>query len=211
MPRPKQNNQPPNPVSAHKAEACKHLSPAGRKLFQFVEFDDDEQLIQEVRKHPIGLFFIWASGLIAIVVVMVATLFISSQVVESGSTGVSNESLQTVALLIGLLLSVLGVILTGINSWLYTSDVLFLTNEKIAEVEYVSLFNRRVMQLNIGKVEDITVSQNGILPHIFNYGTLLIETAGETKNPAFNYVPLPNEASQRILQAHEDYVEKFGN
>lgn len=190
-------------------EVSKKLAPASQRLFQFVEFDDDEELIGEVRKHPIGLLFIWITGIFSLLVIGALTIFVSSQM---GNELVNpDESMQTVVLLIGFLLSILAVAITGINSWLYTSDVLFITSEKIAEVEYVSLFSRRVMQLNIGKVEDLTVAQNGILPHLFNYGSILIETAGETRNPAFTYLPDPNNVSKKILEAHESYVEKYGN
>ena len=86
-----------------------------------------------------------------------------------------------------------------------------MTDQKIAQVMYISLFNRKILQLGMGNVQDVNVSQKGILAHIFDYGSLIIETAGEMENPAFTYVPDPSTNSQIIIQAHQEYVEKHGN
>jgi uncharacterized membrane protein YdbT with pleckstrin-like domain len=206
------SHAPENQLSAHQLEESRSLSGIAKRLFKYIEFDDDEIMIREIRKHPIGLLFTWVTGIFVLIVIMGVTLFISSLIASPDRAADTNSSaLNTVVLFVGLLLSMLSVIATAISAWLYTSNVLFVTSEKIAEVRYLSIFNRRVTQLNIGKVEDLTVSQRGILPRIFNYGNILIETAGETTNPEFTYVPAPNKASKMILQAHEAYVEKYGN
>lgn len=205
------SHTPEHPMSEHQLQEASHLSGIAKRLFKYIEFDDDEMMIREIRKHPIGLLFTWITGIFVLLVIMGITLFLSSQVNNVDSVADNSGALKTVILFIGLLISLLTVVATGISAWLYTSNVLFVTSEKIAEVRYLSIFNRRVTQLNIGKVEDITVSQRGILPRIFNYGNILIETAGETTNPDFTYVPVPNDVSKSILQAHENYVEKYGN
>ncbi len=94
---------------------------------------------------------------------------------------------------------------------LYVLDVIYVANQKIAEVEYVSLFNRKITQLGIGQVEDVTDNKKGIFAYIFNFGTLIIETAGEKENATFNTVPKPNYYSQIIIQAHDESVKHYGN
>lgn len=196
----------------HWKEATNGMSSAGRKLFQYVEFDDDETLHSEIKKHPFGLIIIWLSGGLALLVITVGTALLAAGAQNSGALSAGDGlSAQAAILFVGMLVGLLALIFTGISSWLYTSDVVFVTSEKIAHVSYIGLFNRRVTQLNIGKVEDVTVTQNGIIPHLLNFGTILVETAGETTNPSFKYTPNPNAHAQTMLQAHEDYVQKYGN
>lgn len=200
-------------TESHKLQTMARLSPMGRALFKFVEFDADEELLLEVRKHPIGLVWIALLGFgISIVVFVVSAIF--GIAVNNGvfdGLGVESTTIRNIALILGLVVSSLGILLTLVIMLLYVRNVIFITSEKIAEVVYVSLLNRRTIQLNIGKVEDVGVSQVGLFPRLFNYGSLLIETAGETKNPEFSYVPDPHKVSQVIIQAHEEYVQKYGN
>lgn len=198
-------------TSAHKEEVSHHLSPMGRRLFRFVEFDDQEELLAEVRKHPLGLFFIIVTGVfISLAVAFAATaLALHLDIVGLDS---SNETLIRDTLIgLGLVLGAFGLVATIIAAILYRSNVVFITNQKIAEVMYLSLFNRRILQLGMGNVQDVTVTQKGILPRLFNYGGLVVETAGEIENPAFTYVPNPNTISQIIIQAHQQYVKEHGN
>lgn len=200
-------------VTPHRSEAVRGLSSNGRKLFKYVEFDDDEALLAEIKKHPLGLVIIWLIGGFVMLAITIGTALLAAGAQNSAPLSTTSDgiSTQTALLLVGLLVGLLAFIFTGITSWLYTSDVVFVTSEKIAQVSYIGLFNRRVTQLNIGKVEDVTVTQNGIIPHLFDFGTILVETAGETTNPSFKYTPKPNAHAQTILQAHEEYVQKYGN
>ena len=40
-------------------------------------------------------------------------------------------------------------------------------------------------------IQDVTVSQGGVSQTVFNYGTVLIQTAGEIPNIEFQLVPNP--------------------
>ncbi len=201
-------------MSRHRAEASARLSPIGRRLFRFIEFDDDEELLAEIRKHPIGLVFIVVTGVFIAVVLLIATMLLAFGLNGSGlefGDGGGSGTLRAIVVSLGVILAVFAIVAMIISIILYRSSVVYVTNEKLAEVVYVSLFNRRIMQLGIGNVEDVTVIQKGILPHIFNYGNLIVETAGEIANPAFTFVPHPHENSQIIIEAHEEYVKKYGN
>jgi len=197
----------PNTMSPHRAEANAKLSPTGAKLFKFIEFDDKEELLAEIRKHPIGAVARAATGtlmalIIAISVTLLARNFDSLGVNDLGG----NDSVRTLLLAGGLILSLLVLAATALVVVIYQSNVIYVTNQKIAEVAYISIFNRKVTQLGLGSIEDVTFRQQGIFPHLFNYGTIIIETAGEVENCYFSYLPNPNFYSQEIIQAHEDYI-----
>jgi len=198
--------------AAHRAEACERLSPVGRKLFKYVEFDSDEELIAEIRKHPIGLVTTGIIGVFISLSVFIGTILLAANLESLGfNLGDGGGSIKAIIITFGLILSLLALGITAISLVLYVRNVVFVTNEKIAEVAYISLFNRKVTQLGLGQVEDVTVSQRGIFSHIFDFGTIIIETAGEKENCTFTLVPTPNKFSQIIIEAHEGNVHSYGN
>jgi uncharacterized membrane protein YdbT with pleckstrin-like domain len=196
----------------NRAQAEQQLSSEGKKYFHFIEFDADEKLVTEIRKHPFGLFLIFLTGgfvtlaIIGLMVVIVGADL--SGFVESDN---SQSTIKGVISFLSLLLIIGSVIMTLIAAFLYKSNVIFVTSEKIAQVLYTSLFNRKISQLSIGDVQDVTVTQKGIFATIFKYGTLIIETAGEQQNYTFSYVPDPYQTSKVIVGSHERNLKEFGN
>lgn len=195
----------------HREKAEAHLSVEGRKYFKFIEFDENEELITEIRKHFFGLFIILATSALLILAMLAVGIF--STYIDFGTTIGLQEanSLRPILALLSVLLIIGAVVMTFIAVFLYTSNVIFVTSEKIAQVLYISLFNRKISQLSIGDVQDVTVTQNGVMAHLFNYGTLVIETAGEQENYKFSYVPEPYQVSKLIVGAHERNLVQHGN
>ena len=179
-----------------------------------IEFDSNEQLHMEVRKDPFGLFMIYFTGTIVTLVLFFVLVLGSSlfdfNSITSGS-GVDGSSVSSVMVIIGFFLTVLSIIVTAIGAFLYKNNVVLITSEKIAQMLYISLFNRKISQLSIADVQDVTVKQQGIFAHIFNYGTLTIETAGEQSNYTFTFTPEPYETAKALVSAHELDVSRHGN
>ncbi len=196
---------------ANRLKACENLSAEGRKHFKFIEFDENEVLVTEIRKHPLGLFAIILTGFIVAALAVAFASFIAvadlNKVFEVSDAGGLKSALLAFSF-IALVLTLIG---TLIGVFLYRSNVIYVTSEKIAQVLYTSLFNRKISQLSIGDVQDVTVTQKGILAHIFNYGVLVIETAGEQQNYTFTFVPDPYMRSKDIVGAHERNLTLFGN
>lgn len=195
----------------HRAQAAARLTPLGKRYFELIEFDESEDLILEIRKHPFGLLLVELTGLFVTVVVALVTIVLPSAVDFNTLLGVDDGLFKSIIIGVGLILTILSLIGTVIASILYRSNVIFVTTDKIAQVLYTSIFNRKISQLSIGDVQDVTVTQKGIFARIFNYGTLVIETAGEQQNYTFTYVPKPYESSKAIIGAHENNLHKFGN
>lgn len=190
------------------------LSPVGKKFLNMIEFDDNEVIVREIRKDPFGLFMIYFGGAMAtfvlfLVMVLGGSIFDTSQVTEG--SGVASESVNSVIIAIGFFLCVGAVIVTAIAAYLYRNNVVLVTSEKICQMLYISLFNRKISSLSIADVQDVTVKQSGIFAHIFDYGTLTIETAGEQSNYTFTFTPEPYEASKSLVGSHEADVALHGN
>ncbi|MDQ3065492.1 MAG: PH domain-containing protein [bacterium] len=191
--------------------ASQRLSSEGRKYFKYIEFDANEELVAEVRKHPIGiLLIILTGGFVALAIILVTGFLLSFDIDGFVGEG-SVNSLKPIFVLLSGFLIFGTLVATLIGLFLYRNNVIYVTNEKIAQVLYTSLFNRKISQLSIGDVQDVTVTQNGIIAHMFDYGTLVIETAGEQQNYTFTYVPEPYQHSKMIVGSHEKNLKEFGN
>lgn len=200
------------PETGPSKQGMENLSAIGQRYFKLIEFDDQERLVHEIRKHPFGLFLIVFTGLfvmVAIIVVAAALGLVSKD--DSLGTVTGASSVGPVVVLIGFILTILAGAAMFIGIYLYRSNVVFVTNQKIAQVLYITIFNRKISQLNIGDLQDVTVTQHGLFAHIFNYGTLVIETAGEQQNYTFTYVPSPYEAAKTLIGLHEKNIAQFGN
>lgn len=195
----------------NRQQAMGRLSREGKKFFKFIEFDAKEELVMEIRKHPFGLFLILLSGAF-VILALFATLVAIGTFNFGEELGVEQlNTYRPVAAIIMFLILLGTAIMTFIGAFLYISNVIYVTSEKIAQVLYLSLFNRKISQLSIGDVQDVTVSQKGIFAHFFGYGTLVIETAGEQQNYTFSYVPDPYTAARQIVGSHERNLELHGN
>jgi hypothetical protein len=188
------------------------LSPSARQVFKLIEFDENEQLLFEIRKHWFGLFLIYFMG--SFVTVMLLAAIIGAAAITPDTqfgTGIDMTALRLPIILIGFLLAILSTIMTAIAAYLYRSNVILVTNEKLAQLLNPTLFNRKISQLSIGDVQDVSVHQRGIFPHAFHYGTIVIETAGEQQNYDFTYAPNPYECAKAIVNAHEENLKAYGN
>lgn len=194
----------------HRKEAHKRLSTLGKKFFDMLEYDENEELIMDVRKHPFGLFVVEVTGffitLIVAIVPIVLAYNLTTVTIDEGSTGV-----KSLLILFGLFMGLLALAGTFIAAVLYQNNVIYITNEKLAQIRYLSLFNRKISQLSIGDVQDVSVQQRGLFAHWFNYGTLVVETSGEQQNYTFTYVPAPYQVSRAIVGAHEENLKLYGN
>lgn len=161
-----------------------------------------EVTICEIKRHPIGILTVYfISG--ALLVGLAALIFgLAPHASSSGTSSAQVNQIAAVALLIlTVVCAVYALIATKVywgNSWVVTSD-------SLTQVNQVSLFGRQSSQLGLGNIEDVTAEQNGILTHIFNYGVLKVETAGEHSKFHFAFCPNPNFYAKKILEARERF------
>ncbi len=188
------------------------LSRIGKTLFDMIEFDQDEQLVDEIHKHPFGLFIIYLTGFsIGFIAFLVLILLPAMFGGDSSSLGFDLTKAQPIMTVLAFFFFIATFIGTFIGAYLYKNDVILVTSEKLAQILYKTIFNRKISQLSIGDVQDVTVNQVGIFPRIFNYGTIVIETAGEQNNYQFTYVPNPYKRAKNIVGSQEVNLRKFGN
>lgn len=92
----------------------------------------------------------------------------------------------------------------------YYFDIILITNQRIINVDQQGLLARRTSELNISEVEDANAEVNGFLRSLFNFGTLVIETAGKGTSDegrpgmhgyfTIDDLPDPNRLARTILE-----------
>ncbi|MFA6105671.1 MAG: PH domain-containing protein [Patescibacteria group bacterium] len=89
-------------------------------------------------------------------------------------------------------------------------DLLVITNDRLLHIEQEGVFSRTISEVDLYKIQDITSTINGFIPSLFDFGDLLIQTAGAVEKFMITNVPDPEHLRQHILDlAEED--RKFHN
>lgn len=92
----------------------------------------------------------------------------------------------------------------------YYLDFWIITNDRLLNIEQQGVFARTVSELDLYKIQDATSEVKGILPSLFGYGNIHIQTAGEVRRFDMKQIPNPHETRKLIMDmAEED--RKFHN
>ncbi|HCB56309.1 MAG: hypothetical protein UU08_C0026G0003 [Candidatus Uhrbacteria bacterium GW2011_GWE2_40_58] len=81
----------------------------------------------------------------------------------------------------------------------YYLDTWIVTTERIINIEQKGLFNRTASELQLEAVQDVTSDVEGVFRTIFDYGDVIIQTAGELKHFHFKEIPHPEDIKERII------------
>ena len=165
---------------------------------------DGETNIGEIKRHPIGLVSVYAGALFFIIALGVLILFGLPAIGLGGNTAIMQA-----AGLVGILLALLAIIFLYISVKIYTSNRWIITSDSITQLKQTSLFSTANGQLSMANLENVVVEQKGVMSHMFGYGLLKCETAGEHANYQFPYCPNPNSYAQLIIDAHERFEQEL--
>lgn len=176
-----------------------------KKMHPMVILQPGERIITELKRHPFGILSMYVAGASAIAVLFLLA-FMAPTLFETG--GVDGTSVSGMLTIGALVISVgIGLILM-IATTVYWQNRWVITDDSITQITQDSLFGRRVSQLSMENLEDVTVDQHGILQTMFNFGTLKAETAGEHSKFHFMYCPDPNKYARLILEIHENFIHQ---
>lgn len=94
--------------------------------------------------------------------------------------------------------------------WIWRRNIVIVTNQHLVDMDQTGLFNRVVSTQSLGRIQDVKSQINGPLQTIFQYGTIVVQTAGESQNFSFDYIPRPYEVERFILEAHQKFMQENG-
>jgi hypothetical protein len=161
-----------------------------------------EEVICDVRRHPIGLVTNYAISASILILAALGTFVLIPMYV---SADFKTQALEWS--LVGLIfLAFFVFVFSYIAAKVYKGNRWIVTSDSITQIRQITLFSKQSSQLSLHNLEDITVDQNGIVQTGLNYGTLRAETAGERSKFSFPYCPNPNECARKILAAREAFM-----
>jgi len=80
----------------------------------------------------------------------------------------------------------------GFLDWYF--NVYFITDQRIVDVDFYNLINKRVSNAEIEIIEDVSYTTGGVIRTLLNYGDVFIQTAAEVSEFDFYAVPNPERA-----------------
>jgi len=90
----------------------------------------------------------------------------------------------------------------------YYLDVWIITNERLLDIEQIGFFNRVVSELDFKRIQDITSRVHGILPTMFGFGNIHIQTAAEESKFDLKTIPHPVTVRREITKLYKAAKEK---
>lgn len=173
-----------------------------RKLYPHLNLSEGEYIINAVKRHPIGLLEIWGGAFILIIAL--AAVLVS--ILTGGGIGGNSEIATLGALVVGFMAIL---IMAGalVAAYVYNQNRFYLTNESVIQEIQTSLFSKHEQTVSLANIEDASFRQNGILPHLLDYGTIRLSTEGDETTYRFSYVAQP----KRHIAVLNNAVEAFKN
>lgn len=165
---------------------------------------DDEHIIAIAYQHPVGIIIMYIAAFASFVVAM----FIISSLLPS----VFNDSATAYGLVtfFALLAAIILGVILATGTFVYKQSSLTVTDRNVIQVLQQGIFNRKISQISLANVEDVTSHQKGFFANAFNFGVIKIETAGEQANFNFTYCPDCNKMSKTILDAKDEFLIATG-
>lgn len=175
-----------------------HEKPVSTRQHQ-VMLEPGEHVVTSIHRHVIGLVAIYVQAIAALAAIFLLAGMLGLDLFR-GLSGEASLMLAGIAFL----LVVLTVFMLFVITSMYWQTKLIVTNRGIIQILQHGLFNRKISRLSMSDIEDVTTEQRGLLPTLFNYGTLHIETSGELRNFAFKHTPNPNKYASQIIDARHN-------
>ncbi|MEI6266354.1 MAG: PH domain-containing protein [bacterium] len=170
----------------------------GNKYFE--SQGDNEEVILVIRRYFLGIFQEMIFAVISFILIFV---FFGAVAVFFPIL-IQGYGYNICVLLWSLLM--LFVTLFIFTVWsLHYLNVAIITNEHLAEIDQKGVFTRDVSVMTLDKLQDISASQDGFFPNMFNYGKIHIQTAGELPNFVLEFVKDPHGVAKKIIEVTKTY------
>jgi hypothetical protein len=169
----------------------------------FPNQEDDETISLIVREHWFHLFL-----KILVWVFFAAALLLFNRFAQTYVPNILQGTFGQVTLLFVQVYTLFLVLSLFLIFSFYYLTMQVITSIRIVDINQEGLFSHVISELNVDKIEDVTSRVNGIFGTIFNYGDVLIQTAGKEEHFIFHSVPNPTEIEKVVLNLYESAKEQ---
>ncbi|MBU3935248.1 hypothetical protein KJ909_01090 [Patescibacteria group bacterium] len=163
------------------------------KVFTFDSREDDEEIILVLRRH-------WFTNLSWIIIALF--MFLTPLVLSFFPF--FNLFPQTFHLIMFLFLYLISFAIAFENFLSWYFNVFIITEERVIDIDFYNLIDKKMSEAKISMIQDITVKTNGVAQTLFNFGTILVQTAAEVPVITVEKVPSPNIVLQVLQQMRSE-------
>ena len=94
---------------------------------------------------------------------------------------------------------------------MHSLDVWIVTNQRVVDSVQLGLFRRKVSELPLESIQDVSVNTSGIIQSYFNFGNVEVQTGASELRFMFDQVPRPIWVKDEIMRALKEYDENRGH
>lgn len=165
-------------------------------------WEEDEQILMFIRRHPLALWPAYLSvSLIILIIVIFIFLFYSfnlNQFLISFDLVVNPNKIFWLIIF----MFVLTLFLFLYLSWMqYYLDITIVTNRRVIDIQQLTLFQRKIVSTDLLSIQDVRSEVKGFFQSTFDFGTVSIQTAGEAPNFTLRDLPKPSKVVREISAA----------
>lgn len=162
-----------------------------------------ETIVLFLRAHPVTLL---PSAVFAVILIVLP--FFSFMVLPLVNLDAVLTSTQLFLLTCAWYLFVFGFIFYKFVVWYF--NVYIVSNERIIDFDFKGLLNKQTSYALLAQIEDVDPKVIGFFGTIFNFGSVLIQTAAEQNEFEFENVKQPEAVAEVIMEQvrHEETEPK---
>lgn len=165
----------------------------------FEDKEDDEIILLLVRRHFVtNLHWLF----ISIVLFIVPLIFIPFSSTLSVFDFLQLPTRFIIIFIIFYYMVAFTYLFVNFITWYF--NVSLITNKRIVDVNFSELVYKNVAATKLNLLQDASYSQIGVLRGLFDYGDVLMQTAGSLDNFSFPAVPKP----ERVVRLVEELIGK---
>lgn len=88
----------------------------------------------------------------------------------------------------------------GLRGWyIWSMNVLAITNQRVIDMNQHGVFQRTVAETTYDKIQDVRYTVHGVWQTMFQFGSIVIQTAGNSTTLELNNIKNPFEVQQHIM------------
>lgn len=163
-----------------------------------------EAMVLFVRRHWFS-FFSW--GILVFFMVLAPIIVFGVSLSQVNILALSQTA--RTAIITGTSAYYLFVLAVFLAAWIdYYLDVTIVTEQRLVDIHQNGLFNHRISEQSLLRVQDVSVRVRGPFQTMFQFGTVYVETAGEAQNFIMNNLPKPNQVANTIIELHKRLTDQ---
>lgn len=156
----------------------------------FGEQEDNENILLLIRRH-----FVTNVPWITTSVILLLLPFIFPFILRFFPFPLPGQN--TILLFVGFYyLVIFGFVLLNFTLWYFHAGLV--TNIRVIDVDLSGILYRQIAEAKVQNIEDVTYNQSGFIRSLFNYGNVLVQTAGTQENIEYDRVPRPSHVAEII-------------